>query len=176
MALKVHDNGFVEITSKKDALDALVKFRELQEAIREIREENDLDEMEKDAAAYKVAAQKFLVDSEIDHIEGDGWHGTIVKGAASSHWIATEDDIPEDVVGERDVMPLQQIIEEKTNSKISEKGSKARKLWNKMTRRVIDPAAIEELVQEGKLKVDEISPAWYETQRAPYLRIFEDGD
>lgn len=171
--LRVHDNGFVEVKTEEEALEALTKFRELQEAIREIKEENDLDAMEKDAVAFKVAAQEFMLRTDIDHIEGDGWHGTMVKGAASSHWIETDDDIP-DEIGERDVMSLQSIVEKKTKSKISEKGSKARKLWMKMTKRIVDPEAIEELVQEGKLKVDEISPAWYETQRKPYLRIWND--
>jgi urocanate hydratase len=69
---------------------------------------------------------------------------------------------------------LQSIIEKKFKSKVSVKGSKARKMWMKITKRVLDPEAIEELVQEGALDVDEISPAWYETKRAPYLRVYED--
>ena len=174
MALKVQDNGFVEITTEDDALEALNRFRELKEAIDEVREENGLAEMEKDAAAYKAAAQEFLVRSNTDHIQGEGWHGTVVRGAGTSHWIETEDDMPETT--DRDVVPLRTIIEEKCKSEISEKGSKARKLWMKMTKRVLDTDAIEELVKEGKLDVDEISPAWFETQRAPYLRIFEDGE
>lgn len=174
MGLKVHDNGFVEITNEEDALEALNRFRELQEAIKEIREENDMDAMEKDAVAYKAAAQEFMLRTDQEHIEGDGWHGTIVKGSGTSHWIETEDDIPENA--RDDVDSLDAIIERKCESLISEKGSKARKLWMKMTKRVVDPVAIEELVNEGKLDVDEIAPAWYETPRAPYLRIFEDGD
>lgn len=168
----MHENGFVEIKTQKDALEALKRFRELKEGIEEIRAENDLDAMEKDAAAYKVAAQGFMLRSNIDSIQGDGWHGTVVRSSGTSHWIETEDDIPENA--RDDVESLDTIIERKTKSKISEKGSKARKLWMKMTKRVLDPEAIEELVQEGKLKVDEIAPAWYETQRAPYLRIWDD--
>jgi urocanate hydratase len=172
MALKIHDNGFVEIKTEKDALEALRRFRELKEGIDEIRRENDLDDMEKDAAAYKASAQNFMIQANLKHLQGDGWHGTLVESSGTSHWIETDDDLTENM--RKDARSLQSIIEEKFKSSITEKGSKARKMWLKITKRVLDPDAIEEQVNEGKLKVDEISPAWYETSRAPYLRIFED--
>src|SRR5580765_1218084 len=126
MALKVHDNGFVEIKTEKDALEALVRFRNLKAEIDEVRRENELDEMEKDAAAYKAAAQEFLVRSNTDHIQGDGWHGTIVKGAGASHWIATDDELTTDAP--KRCKSLQSIIEKKFKGSVKQKGSEARKL------------------------------------------------
>ena len=172
MALKVHDNGFVEIKTEKDAVQALNAFRNLKSEIDEVRKESGLDEMEKDAAAYKAAAQKFMIDMKLDHLQGDGFHGTLVKGTGGSTWIATDDDLTDKSPAR--CQSLQSIIEKKFKSKVKTKGSKARKVWMKVTKRVIDPEKIEEVVNEGILDVDEIAPAWYETERAPYLRIFED--
>lgn len=172
MGLKVHDNGFVEIKTKKDAIEAMARFRDLQAEIQELKEESGLNDLEKDAVAYKAAAQSYMIDAGLDHLPGDGFHGTLVKGSGASHWIATDDDLTGNEPAR--CQSLQSIIEKKFKSSIKAKGSKARKVWMKITKRVIDPDAVEEAVNAKLLSVDEIAPAWYETTRAPYLRIFED--
>jgi hypothetical protein len=170
--MKVHENGFVEIKSKKDAEKALEAFHNLKAEIDDLKEESGLDELEKDAMAYKAAVQAYMVTNDLEHLQGDGYHGTLVKGAGSSRWIGDESDMTGDEPAR--VVPLVEILEKKFKSSIATKGSKARKVWMKITKRVVDPEAIEELVAEGTLDVDEISPAWIETTRAPYLRVFED--
>ena len=178
MALKVKGNGEVIIKSEKDAAEALEAFRRLQDEIKELRAESGLDELEKDAVAYKAAAQNYMKTNGIKQIQCRGFHGTLIEGFYGSHWIATPDDMTADALlgaKNRNIVPLQTIIEKKFKSKVTDKGSKARKMWMKITKRVVDQNAIDELVQAGKLKVDEISPAWVEKEKAPYLRLFDDG-
>lgn len=170
--MKVHDNGYIEITTDEDAIEALQNAKNLQNEIEEVKAESGLDELEKDLTAYKAALRDFMIRTNIEHIPGDGFHGTLVKGSSGSRWITTDDDISEN--DPERVMSLQACIEKKFKSKVSEKGSKARKVWLKITKRVADPEAIEEAVNEKVLKVEDISPAWVELTRAPYLRIFED--
>jgi len=173
MALKVLDNGYVEIKTQKQALEALQRFRDLKAEIDEVKKESGLDELEADAMAYKAAAQNFMIGKDIEQLQGDGWHATLVKGHGSSRWIATDDDIQGD---EREgVESLQTIIERKFKSKITSKGTKARRVWLKITKRVIDTDAIEDAVGHGTFTVDDISPAFVEQERAPYLRLFDDG-
>ena len=172
MGMKVHDNGFVEIVTEADALEALEAYHNLKAEIDALKEESGLNDLEKDAMAYKAATQKWMVEMGVDHLPADGYHGTLVRSAGNSRWITDEDDLTGDEPDR--IMTLQDCIEKKFKSSIKTKGSKARKVWMKITRRVADPAAIEEAVNEKVLDVDDISPAWVETTRAPYLRVFED--
>lgn len=175
--VKVKASGEVVIKTDKDATEALEAFRRLQGEIEELREESGLTELEKDAVAYKAAVQNYMKANKKKEVRGKGFHGTLVTGFYGSHWIATDEDMtPENLEGakNRKIIPLQTIIEKKFKSKITVKGSKARKVWMKITKRVIDQEKIDELVSEGTLKVDDIAPAWVEKEKAPYLRIFED--
>ena len=170
--MKVLDNGYIEIKTKKDAKEALEAAHNLQSEIDEVKKEAGLDDLEKDLVAYKAALRDFMIREEMDSVKGDGFHGTLVRASGSSRWITDDDDLTGDEP--KHVETLQALIEKKFKGSITEKGSKARKVWMKITRRVADPAAIEEAVNEKVLKVDDISVAWVETPRAPYLRIFED--
>lgn len=170
--VKVTSDGVVVIKTDKDAREALEAFQRLKVEIDELKEESGLNDLEKDAVAYKAAAQNYMIAKKRDQIQCKGFHGTLVKGYYQSHFVATEDEIAEgDPEG---VIPLQKIIEKKFKSKIKDKGSKARKIWMRITKRVVDFSAIDELVAEGVLAVDEIAPAWVEKEKAPYLRLFDD--
>lgn len=170
--MKVHDNGYIEIKTAKDAKKALEAAKNLQDEIAAVKAESGLDELEKDLTAYKAALRDFMMAAEIEHVEGDGFHGTLVKGSGGSRWITDDDDMDETTPDR--CKSLKTIIEEKFDERVKTKGSKARKVWLKVTKRIADPEAIEEAVNEKLLDVDEISPAWVELQRKPYLRIFED--
>lgn len=174
MALKILNNGFVQIKTQKDAKEALSAFRDLKAEIDALKEESGLNELEKDAMAYKAAVQNFMKEKDVEQIQCDGFHATLIKGAGSSRWITDEDDLTGNETDRN--ATLKECIEKKFKSKVTEKGSKARKAWMKITRRVADPSAIEEAVAEGLIDVDDISPAWVETPRAPYVRVFEDAD
>lgn len=169
--MKVLDNGYIEIKTKKDAKEALEAAKNLQDEILEVKKESGLDDMEKDLIAYKAALRDFMLSKDMEHVEGDGYHGTLVKASGGSRWITDEDDLTGDEPSR--VQTLQDCIEKKFGDSITKKGSKARKVWMKITRRVADPDAIEEAVNEKLLSVNDVSPAWVELSRKPYLRIFE---
>src|SRR6516225_8988682 len=133
MTLKIHQDGFVEIKSKKAALEALQAFRDLKAEIDEVKKESGLDELERDAMAYKAAAQKFMIDKDMEQLQGDGWHATLVKGHGSSHWITDEDGLTGDEPDR--VRTLRSILVEKFGS-ITDKGSKGRKVWLRITKRI----------------------------------------
>jgi hypothetical protein len=170
--LKVHENGFIEISSEEAATEALSRFRNLKAEIEEVRKESGLADLEKDAVAYSAAVRDFMIKHALDQLQGDGFHGTLVKGFMEARWVTDERDLSGDEPAY--VETLQVLIERKCKSKISKPGSKARKLWLSLTRRVADPQLIEDAVGRGDVVVDEISAAWYERPRQPYLRVYED--
>ena len=173
MALKILNSGYIEIKTKKDAVEALTRFHNLKAEIDAVKEESGLNELEKDATAYKAALQSFMTDKELDSLQGEGFHGTLVKSFGDPRWIADVNDLSGDEA--TTVVPLAEVIEAKFKSKIATKGSQARKVWMKMTKRVIDPEAIDDLVNDGTLDADEISSSFVEAPRQPYLRVFNDA-
>lgn len=170
--MKVLNNGYIEIKTKKDAKEALQNAKNLQDEIAEVKKETGLDDLEKDLTAYKAALRDFMVRNEMEAVEGEGFHGTLVKGSGGSRWLTDDDDLTGDEPNRCRTLKL--IIEEKFGESVKRKGA-ARRAWLKVTRRVADPEKIEAAVAEGVLDVDEISDAWIEIERKPYLRIFEDA-
>ena len=172
MALKVTEDGFIVIKSKKDAKAALTKFQNLKQERDELYEESGMKDMEEELVSLKAAVTKFMADNEVEQIQCEGFHATLITGYHGGHWVATPDELADEPEG---INALSSIIEKKFKSKISDKGSKARKVWLRITKRVVDHEAVEAAVADGTLKVKEIAPAWSEKEKAPYVRVFEDA-
>lgn len=172
--MKIHKDGFIEIKSMKDAKEALKRFQDLKVEIDELKEESGLNDLERDAVAYKAGLQKFMIAKGKEQLQGDGYHGTLIKTTASSRWIATHGDL--DGSEPAGTKPLREIIEKKFKGKVTEKGSAARRMWMAVTKRTVDVEALTEQVDAGELTTDEIAPALVETFRTPYLRVFEDAE
>jgi hypothetical protein len=174
LVVKVTADGTVVIKTERQAAEALEAFSRLKAEIDEIREESGLDDLEKDAVAYKAAVTTFMVENGVDQLQCRGFHGTLVRGFYNSHWVATAEDLtanePESVV------PLQALIEKKFKSSIATKGSKARNIWLKITKRVVDQSKLDEVVAANLLDADEIAAAWVEYEKQPYLRLFDDNN
>lgn len=172
MGLEILDNGYIKIGTKKDAIQALENLRDLKAELVEVKAEAGIDDLEKDIVAYSAGIRDFMVGKNIDQLQGEGFHGTLVKGSGGTRWITTDDDLSGDEIGT--VQSLQTIIEKKFKSGIDEKGSKARKVWMKITKRVLDKEALDVAVDAGILKTEDVASAMVEISRAPYVRIFSD--
>lgn len=176
MALKRTDNGQYIIKSKKELKAAMNLFQTLKAEIEQIREEHGLPEMEVDAVELKKAATAYMVQAGIEQVDIDGGaHATLVRQSYDSRFVATKADLEELDLSEfntadRKVKPLRTIIFKKFPK------GEAKEIWNRVTRRVVNKAAIEEVVAEGLLTVDEIAPSFIEKSKTPYLRVFEEKD
>lgn len=167
MALKVTDEGFIVIKTKKDAVAALTKFQTLKAERDEAYEEAGIKDMDEELVALKAAVTNFMKEKEMETIECKGFHGTMVTSYYGGHWIGTKDDITDDdPAGARS---LKSILQKKFGVKA------AKPIWMRITKRVPDHQAIEEAIAEGVFTVKDVAPAWSEKQKAPYLRIFEDS-
>lgn len=172
MALTVTDDGYIVLKTKKDVKQAVTKLRDLKAERAVEYEESGLKDMDEEIIALSAAVRDFMNEQGMEQVDGDGFHATLVRANYAGHWVTTEDEIAED--DPPYVVSLKKLIEKKFKSKVTQKGSKARKVWMQVTKRVADHEAIEAAVADGTLKVDDISKAWVEKTKAPYVRLFED--
>lgn len=182
MAVKRKDNGAYEIKNLKQAKEALGLFQTLKAEYDEIRQENDMVEMELDQVELKKAVTRWCIEAKVDRIQIDKTtHATLIEQAYDATFIGTDEEIPtkrEDLLrmgligpkGEiRKVTSLRKIIKRK----YKKNPKKAKEIWNQVTRRVVIKSEVEELVAEGILTIDDLAPCYVEKAKAPYLRIFE---
>jgi len=183
MALKQLSNGTYEIRNMKDAVAALNLFQTLDEEIIELMQEHGITEMMQDAVELKKAVTKWAVETKTERIDYEGHHATLISQNYDARFIGTKDEVPTDraelyrygIVDEhgrevRKIVPLRAILKKK----FKKHPAKVKEIWQRATVRIVDKEAVEELISEGVLTVDEIAPCFVEKTKAPYLRPFED--
>jgi len=170
VALKMNVNGQYVVTSKKQAIEALVMMHTLKDEIAEIRKKAGLDELEQDAVELKKAVTGYCVNHGVERLDfehdDDPMHGTLVKGYDRT-WLLTDEDFRSAgaPVGAKS---LRRILRRKFGSE------DFKRIYARITKRVLDPEELDALVTEGVIDADEIAPAFVEKPRTPYLRIFND--
>jgi hypothetical protein len=175
MALKQKADGTFEIRDEDEAVRALVMMTRIADEITEIEKEHGIDEMRQDAIELKKAATDFCISQGFERLDlPDGRWATLVESTQERTFVSTRDEMDENTPSY--VVPLDEIVGDRTVS--IKRGGKIRKLklWNLLTRRVVDREKIEMAVGRNWLTVDEIAPSYYEKHRRPYLRIFGDKD
>lgn len=160
-------------TSKKEkaALDEIVTLLEEHEQLTEKAEKlmgkHGISKMLADAAELKKKATELTVAAEFKSIlMPSGARYDVRQDAYNKRVVGDEDDLAE-VKNPAAVIPLKVIIKKK----FGKNGWK--EFWQSVTSRKVDVAKLEEAVKEGKITVDEISPAYYHDLKSPYLRRYE---
>lgn len=172
MAIRRNENGTYTVTSKKQAVEAIEAMTALQESIDELLQEHGITEMMEDATELKKAATNYCVSKKVETLPLSAGHATLITASYDRRVVATqaEADLINESSVDRKIVPLRKILAKKFRDK-----KQLKEIWNRVTVRVVNVPALEEVVQEGILDVDEISPAYHEKQKAPYLRIFKDA-
>lgn len=152
--------------TETQARKALNKLLEKQAELELVRRQAGIPKLEAEIDAAKRTVIDFMDATDTDQLLGDGAHATLVRASYDSHFVGTNDEIPDWV--ERRVIPLRTIIYKKLPKE------EAAKLWQRVTKRVVVPEMVEEVVAEGLLEVDEISPSFVEKLKKPYIRISRD--
>lgn len=160
------------ITTLKQAQTALTQHRALLAEIAFIERREKLDAKRKKAAKLKDEVTVWAVESETDTIELENAHATLVRQSYGSRWVSTEDD--QEDGDPAYVVPLSVLLERKFGDSVGTKGSKARKVWMRLTKRIADFKLIEAAVSEGLVAIDDISSAFVQKDKKPYLRVFDD--
>jgi hypothetical protein len=162
----------VEIADLEKRAERLLIQRVTQEAKIELaRKKAGLPAMEKKLEKIKAELVQVMDEGGIDQVEGSGFHATLIRANYGSMFIATDDDLRalDEIPEDRKLIPMRTILKRKFKDK-----AVFREVWNRITKRVIVVEALEEVIAEGLLTVDEIAPAFIEKQKKPYVRVFED--
>jgi hypothetical protein len=170
-------NGTFTVGSEMGAVSALQRMERLNEKISQIQQKYGIHEMMAEASALKKAATEFAIRESLESgsedyaIEIDDDHyARLIRQGYDRRWLADEVDLQDPTIP-RKAKPISSIIKKKFGS--FTKGSEARKVWMRVTRRVVDPEALQEVIDEGILSEDEVAPALVQKLKSPYLRVFE---
>jgi CBS domain-containing protein len=163
MALKRNEHGEYILTSKKQVVAALKLMDELAADISELMDKYDIHEMMQDSTELKRAAERYLIENEIDElpIEG-GKRAKLIRGGYDRRWILTsKEDVPKGAV------PLRTLLKKKL------KPAEFKEVMNRITIKVVNPAEIDEIVAEGIVTEKDIKKAFVEKEKKPYMRIYD---
>lgn len=150
--------GTYKITSAKD----LEKAAGL---LGEIQDDEDYQEMKAQEEALKRAISHFMSSNDI--VRSNGY--TLVR-AHDKVWITTDAEMPEKA--NKEMKSLQALIGDKV---VKRKGKKPMRLFNFVTKRVVDRDKLDLAVKRGYVTLDEIAPALYQTPKAAYIRRSGNG-
>lgn len=165
--------GKVKVSkAQQDAEKLLKKIAEKQLTLDVLKAESPIPPLEKEISELKERLTLLMLSKNIEQVQGPDCHATLIQQNYGGRFLATSEDVAEAQPEFRDrkLKSLCAIITKKYG-----KGSdEFKEIWGRITKRVILPDALEEVVNEGLLSVDEISPAFVEKTKKPYARIFKD--
>jgi hypothetical protein len=164
--LKRLDNGRYEVKNMKQAKEALEGVRRLNGEISELMKEHGINDLMEDVTEMKKAATYWADSNDIDVIKLDGARAQLRKDKYGGTWVSTGQDLDGAPLT---AVPLLEILRRKIKN-----ATERREIWQRITKRVVDPERLEQAVKEGTLTADEIAPAYYEKEKAAYLRIYEE--
>lgn len=167
--LKANENGTYTITSKDGAIKALKMMQERSEEAQALMQEQGITELMQEATELKKAATAYCVAKGISQLDMEDSYATLREDGYDRRWIATRKELA-DVSAPDGAVPLYEIIRRGFTN------IEGKEIWKRITKRVVDPEALQEVVDEGILSEDEIAPAFVEKKKAPYLRIYPKGE
>lgn len=162
--LKANENGTYTITNKEGAIKALGMMQERSEEAIQLSKEYGITDLQREAAELKKAATAFCVAKGIEKLDLGDSYASLRQDGYDRRWIATKDELAE--VDAPDAVPLRTILKREFST------GQFKEIWNRITRRVVDPDALQEAIDEGILNEEEIAPAFVEKKKSPYLRIY----
>jgi hypothetical protein len=170
MALKRLKNGQFQVKNVEEAREALIGSENLKEEVQALMQEHGITEMMEDAAEMKKAATAWAANTDTPRIDlGNGRQGEpyalLRRDKYGGTWIASSDDI--DGNTPVSVIPLLYILRKKFKNK-----TERSEIWNRITKRTVDQDALDRVVREGLLTAEEIAPAFYEKEKAPFLIVY----
>jgi hypothetical protein len=167
MAIKKNVNGTYTIRSAAQAAEALERMKVLQKEIDDIQRKSGVMDMMIEASELKKGATRWAVESGTEVVPLDHGYARMRRDKYDGRWIASDSDMDG---APDDARSLYSIICEK----FKKMPVRRKKVWLRVTKRVVDPEALQEVVSEGYLTLHEIQSAFYEKTKEPYLRLYEE--
>jgi len=155
------------IKNLKQAQKALENVRGLKSLIEDLKAEHGIDQFEADMAALKADVTAWAVQTETETIPLAGGHAQLRRDKYGGTWVTTRSDLLEAPEGKFSLWDV-------LRHKFGDHPGKRMEIWKRITKRVVNPEALSEAVEEGILSVEDVERCYYEKEKSPYLRIYED--
>jgi hypothetical protein len=129
---------------------------EFQDEVNKLAKKRGIDEIRRDLPMMKQRVLDYMHRNDMKRLElGEDGYVNCIQATSEHVWIATKADIPKDApVGSK---PLRSIL--------------GKELFQKVTRRVVDPTKLQAAIEEGEISEDAIAPAHFTRKRAPYIKF-----
>ena len=135
------------------------KIDEFQEQVKKLAAEYGIDKVQFELPSKKQRLLDFMSRADMNRLDmGELGYVNRVQAISEHVWIATDADMS--VSAPEGTRSLRSIL--------------GKELFMRATRRVVDPARLQELIDENEITEEEVAPAHYTRMRAPYIR-FEGG-
>lgn len=177
MALKRDKAGRYIVKTVKDATEALMLMQTLKKEIEELEEEHGIGDMRTDAVEAKKAAEAFMVDKQMDVINlPDGSYGRLRQDGYNRRWILEDDELPSGSKAKSLRKLIKRSLKKRYKGKDRQQKEAFKEIWSRVTKRVADTEGIDEVIAEGLLEETEISDAFVEDKKKPFLMVYENTD
>lgn len=161
LKMKQDKDGNYLIKNDQDAKHLLEHMAKKKGEIEHLRKVHGLDALDEDRKKASKAIAEYLAAKNRKAIRTPEIVGEVVE-RTKSFWIWSEDDIPEGL----EARSLRRILRLKFRNK-----EKYNSIVNHITRRVIIPEGIQELVNEGVLKKKDIEDAFVTVVETRYMNL-----
>jgi hypothetical protein len=153
MALERKENGQFVVRTMADAKEAMRLRDELLDEIRK----SGIEEMQTDCTEMSRALGAFMVAGGIDEIADKKTNRrAVLVQRFNRKWIATRKELKSEGV---DGKALQDLVD--------------KEVFMKITKRVVDPIALDEAMRDGLVDESEIADAYVETPQKPFTQVYD---
>src|SRR5262245_368372 len=155
------------VKTEAEAKRALLKYREIKDDIAVRMAAAGIPELEEQADELRRQATDWAVKSDKETISlGGTLYARLRRDKYGGTWMATDNDVT--AYTPVNVMSMRANLKKK----YAKDAAQFREVWNRVTKRAVDPEKLDRVVQEGVLTADEIAPAYYEKDKKPFIQIY----
>lgn len=149
--------GFQDVRTETELQERVAEFVEIEAAVAPLLAH--LTEMKKCITDYGVRKKRTVIQMP------DYYWRLITR--STKMWVFNKTDMPKPKP--KGAKSIREICGDKT---VKVNGSK-KKLWPLLTKRVVDPEAIERAINKGWITEDEIDKAYIESPQKPFYQKYE---
>jgi hypothetical protein len=155
MTIRVLKTRAQALAAAKEWVDAAEQVKEFNAEVEKLAKKRGITEVRASIPILNERIKNYMQGANMTKLDlGEDGYINFIQATGEHVWVSTKADIPDDAP--RTVKSLRTVL--------------GKELWMRVTRRVVDPKAIERLIEEGEITEKQVAAAHYTRKRAPYIR------
>lgn len=144
------------LAAAKEWVDAAEQVKEFNAEVAKLAHKRGIDTIQSSIPVLNERLKNYMQKEGMTKLDLGDTYGYVnfIQATGEHVWVSTKADIPDDAP--RTVKSLRTVL--------------GKELWMRVTKRVVDPKAIERLVEEGEITEKQVAMSHYTRKRAPYIR------